>query len=44
VEPGDSEETLHARIKAVEHGLLPRACAAVLAGLDRAADSAGARR
>ena len=30
--PGDDEATLHARIKAVEHRLLPRAVAALLAG------------
>nr|MBA2365900.1 phosphoribosylglycinamide formyltransferase [Actinomycetota bacterium] len=26
IEPGDTEESLHARIKGVEHELLPEAC------------------
>ena len=43
VVPGDSEESLHARIKAVEHDLLPRACtlvleAAAVEGRSRGAD------
>lgn len=32
IAPGDDEATLHGRIKAVEHRLLPRAVAALLAG------------
>jgi phosphoribosylglycinamide formyltransferase 1 len=32
VEPGDDEESLHERIKAVEHRLLPRACRLLLEG------------
>jgi len=30
IEPGDTEETLHARIKGAEHELLPEACRQVL--------------
>ena len=30
IEPGDTEETLHARIKGAEHELLPEACRRVL--------------
>ena len=44
VELGDTEESLHARIKAVEHRLLPRACAFVLNSLERTAREAGAQR
>jgi phosphoribosylaminoimidazolecarboxamide formyltransferase/IMP cyclohydrolase len=36
--PGDDAETLHARIRAVEHRLLPRAVALSLAGALRVAD------
>ncbi|CAN5676690.1 phosphoribosylglycinamide formyltransferase [soil metagenome] len=43
VEPGDTEESLHARIKAVEHRLLPRACVTVLERL-ASAPPLGARR
>jgi phosphoribosylglycinamide formyltransferase-1 len=32
VEPDDTEESLHERIKAVEHRLLPRACRLILQG------------
>ena len=32
VMPGDDEDALHARIRAVEHRLLPRAVALLLAG------------
>lgn len=32
VQPGDSEATLHERIKAVEHRLLPQACRWILEG------------
>ena len=32
IEPGDTEESLHARIKAVEHRLLPQVCAMLLRG------------
>ena len=32
VEPGDTEETLHERIKNVEHRLLPQACRLMLEG------------
>ena len=32
VEPGDDERSLHERIKAVEHELLPEACRLVLSG------------
>ncbi|MDQ3914291.1 MAG: phosphoribosylglycinamide formyltransferase [Actinomycetota bacterium] len=32
VEPGDDEATLHDRIKAAEHALLPEACRLVLSG------------
>lgn len=32
VEPGDDEATLHERIKAVEHRLLPQACRLILEG------------
>jgi phosphoribosylaminoimidazolecarboxamide formyltransferase / IMP cyclohydrolase len=32
IQPGDDEMTLHSRIKAIEHRLLPRAVAAMLAG------------
>lgn len=32
IEPGDDEETLHERIKAVEHGMLAEACRMVLEG------------
>jgi phosphoribosylglycinamide formyltransferase 1 len=32
VEAGDTEETLHKRIKAVEHRLLPQACRLILEG------------
>lgn len=32
IEPGDTEQSLHERIKTVEHRLLPRACALVLTG------------
>ncbi len=32
VEPTDTEESLHARIKAVEHRLLPQACRLILEG------------
>lgn len=32
VEPGDTEESLHERIKAVEHRLLPQACRLMLEG------------
>lgn len=32
IEPGDEEETLHDRIKAVEHGMLAEACRMVLEG------------
>lgn len=32
VEPGDDEDTLHERIKAVEHAVLPEACRLVLSG------------
>jgi phosphoribosylglycinamide formyltransferase 1 len=35
VEPGDDEESLHERIKAVEHRLLPRACKLILEGKAR---------
>lgn len=32
IEPGDDEQTLHERIKAVEHGMLAEACRMVLEG------------
>lgn len=32
VEPGDDEDSLHGRIKAAEHDLLPEACRLVLSG------------
>jgi phosphoribosylglycinamide formyltransferase-1 len=32
VRPDDSEQSLHERIKAVEHGLLPKACRLILEG------------
>jgi phosphoribosylglycinamide formyltransferase-1 len=32
IEAGDTEETLHERIKAVEHRLLPHACRLILEG------------
>jgi phosphoribosylglycinamide formyltransferase-1 len=32
IEPGDDEDSLHERIKAVEHRLLPKACALLLSG------------
>ena len=32
VEPGDTEESLHTRIKAVEHRMLPQACRLILEG------------
>lgn len=32
VEPGDTEETLHTRIKAIEHRMLPQACRLILEG------------
>ena len=32
IEPGDTEESLHERIKAVEHRLLPQACRLILEG------------
>ncbi|MDQ3957201.1 MAG: phosphoribosylglycinamide formyltransferase [Actinomycetota bacterium] len=32
IQPGDTEESLHERIKAVEHELLPEACRLVLGG------------
>lgn len=38
IEPGDTEETLHERIKAVEHRLLPRTCALLLKGQVRLHD------
>lgn len=44
VEPGDTEESLHARIKVVEHRLLPRACVAVLESFEQTAGREGARR
>jgi phosphoribosylglycinamide formyltransferase-1 len=34
IHSGDDEETLHERIKSVEHQLLPRAVAIALAGMD----------
>ena len=40
--PDDSEQTLHERIKAVEHRLLPRAVAIVLAGAVRTAGNRAA--
>ncbi len=38
IEPGDTEETLHERIKAVEHRLLPQACRLFLEGEVRVED------
>ena len=38
IETGDSEETLHERIKAVEHRLLPQACRLILEGKVRLED------
>ncbi len=38
IEPGDTEETLHERIKAVEHRLLPQACRLFLEGNVRIED------
>jgi phosphoribosylglycinamide formyltransferase-1 len=35
ISPDDDEERLHARIKAVEHRLLPRAVAMALAEIER---------
>jgi phosphoribosylglycinamide formyltransferase-1 len=32
IEPGDDEESLHTRIKAVEHRMLPQACRLILEG------------
>jgi phosphoribosylglycinamide formyltransferase-1 len=32
IEPGDTEESLHTRIKAVEHRMLPQACRLILEG------------
>lgn len=40
--PGDDEETLHRRIKAVEHRLLPEAVRRVLSDLDRAGEDRSA--
>ena len=38
IEPGDTEETLHDRIKAIEHRLLPQACRLFLEGKVRIED------
>ena len=41
IEPGDTEESLHTRIKAIEHRLLPQACRLLLEGQVELRDGAG---